>query len=50
MSANRFTVACCMLTSDDSGPFVETLSWVVSRPQDHWTVPAPKTIAPLGAR
>ncbi len=25
-------------------------SWMASRPQDHWTVPAPKTSAPLGAR
>ena len=25
-------------------------SWLASRPQDHWTVPAPNTSAPLGAR
>ena len=53
MSANRLTVACCMflsgglllgLVADASHAFVS------SRPQDHCTVPAPNTSAPLGAR
>ena len=51
MSANRLTVACSMLGSGG-------LRWVggaipgvqLARPQDHCTVPAPKTSAPLGAR
>src|SRR4051812_13533975 len=46
MSASRFTVACCMSRSTG----VPEKSWSASRPQDHWTVPAPKTRAPLGAR
>ena len=29
---------------------VPGLSWTASRPHDHWTVPAPKTSAPRGAR
>ena len=46
MSANRLTVACCM-----RGSAVEvSRSWLASRPQDHCTVPAPKTSAPLEAR
>ena len=46
MSANRFTVACCMLRSSVlAGPSCTALS-----PKAHWTVPAPKTRAPLGAR
>ena len=48
MSANRFTVACCMLTSALAKP--SPPSWSESRPQDHCTVPAPKTRAPLLAR
>src|SRR5215470_4300244 len=46
MSANRLTVACCMLAS---GVEAESL-WLPSRPHDHCTVPAPKTSAPLAAR
>src|SRR6185312_949719 len=41
MSANRLTVACCMVTST-ALPVVEP-----SRPHAHWTVPAPNTSAPL---
>src|SRR5690349_7995630 len=44
MSAKRLTVACCMLRS---GVLLSGLR--SSRPQDHCTVPAPKTSAPLGA-
>ena len=44
MSASRFTVACCMSTFSGSLP----RSWLLSSPQDHCTVPAPKTSAPLG--
>src|SRR5215470_19852646 len=42
MSANRFTVACCMAESVlfDNPP--------LSRPHDHCTVPAPNTSAPDG--
>ena len=36
MSANRFTVACCIDPSGDPPP----RSWFASRPHDHWTVPA----------
>jgi hypothetical protein len=46
MSASRFTVACCMRLSAAADP----RSWLLSSPQDHWTVPAPKTSAPLLAR
>ena len=46
MSANRFTVACCMRASAAALP----RSWLESRPHAHWTVPAPNTRAPLGAR
>ena len=47
MSDSRLTVACCMSAfSGGAGP----RSWTASRPQVHWTVPAPKTRAPLGAR
>ncbi len=47
MSANRFTVACRAASSAVSlGP----RSWFESSPQDHCTVPAPNTRAPLGAR
>ncbi len=45
MSANRLTVACCMSWSTG----VPALSWLASRPHDHWMVPAPNTSAPLGA-
>src|SRR6266566_2475182 len=45
MSANRFTVACCILRSAlTPRPLLE------SNPNDHCTVPAPNTRAPLGAR
>jgi hypothetical protein len=44
MSANRFTVACCMLGSVG----VPAKSCVSSSPHDHWIVPAPNTSAPLG--
>src|ERR1700730_13182383 len=43
MSAKRLTVACCIVLSGE--PPVG-----LSRPHDHWTVPAPKTRAPEGAR
>ena len=46
MSANRLTVACFMRASAAVLP----RSWLASRPHDHWTVPAPKTSAPLGWR
>ena len=46
MSANRFTVACCIAVS---GVVVLT-SWLPSSPHDHCTVPAPNTSAPLAAR
>ena len=45
MSANRLTVACCMLVLAAALP----RSWLASSPHDHWTVPAPKTRAPLAA-
>ena len=47
MSANRFTVAC-RISRLGAAPF--GLSWSVSRPHDHCTVPAPNTSALLGAR
>ncbi len=51
MSDIRLTVACCIV---GSGAFPSGPDWfqafVTSSPQDHWTVPAPKTRAPLGAR
>src|SRR5215471_14964099 len=40
MSANRFTVACCMAES------VLVVSPPLSSPHDHCTVPAPNTSAP----
>ena len=45
MSANRLTVAWRTASSAvlDGPP-----EWLLSRPQDHCTVPAPKTRAPLG--
>src|SRR5882762_3097558 len=43
MSASRFTVACCMEGSGDP----PATSWLPSSPQDHWAVPAEKTLAPL---
>ena len=46
MSASTFTVACCIRTSAAALP----RSWLESSPQAHWTVPAPNTRAPLGAR
>jgi hypothetical protein len=46
MSARRLSVACCMRTSAAPLP----RSWFESSPHDHWTVPAPNTRAPLGAR
>ncbi len=45
MSPNRFTVACCIRTSVSTA----APSCWSSRPQDHCTVPAPKTMAPLAA-
>ena len=45
MSANRLTVACCMLVLAAALP----RSWLASSPHDHWTVPAPNTRAPLAA-
>ena len=51
MSAKRFTVACCMTGSGVApagGPLLFQ-ALVSSRPHAHCTVPAPKTIAPLGA-
>ena len=44
MSANRFTVACCMAVS------VALVVPPLSSPHAHCTVPAPNTRAPLGAR
>ena len=44
MSPSRLTVACCMFRS------VRPLGLWSSRPHAHWTVPAPKTSAPLAAR
>ena len=46
MSANRFTVACCMRASAARLP----RSWFASSPHAHWTVPEPNTRAPLAAR
>jgi len=46
MSAKRLTVACCIRRSAGSEP----RSCDASRPQVHWTVPAPKTSAPLAWR
>ena len=46
MSANRFTVACCMAGSVSRGPDPDPLS----SPHAHCTVPAPNTRAPLDAR
>ena len=43
MSANRFTVACCM-----AGSVLPVSPAPLSRPHDHCTVPAPNTRAPLG--
>ncbi len=45
MSANRFTVACCI-----TGSAAWPLGLLASSPQLHCTVPAPKTSAPLAAR
>ena len=44
MSANRFTVACCMAVS----VLPPSRQPPLSRPHDHCTVPAPNTRAPLG--
>jgi hypothetical protein len=49
MSASRFTVACCIRGSAGSTG-LKVLSWLASRPQANWTVPAPNTRAPLAAR
>src|SRR4029450_8778591 len=43
MSANRFSVACRWVVFG-----VLPIGLALSRPHDHWTVPAPKTSAPLG--
>ena len=48
MSANRFTVACCMVGS--TGPPELPDPVPLSRPHDHCTVPPPNTKAPLAAR
>ena len=45
MSARRLTIACCIRGSDVPRPYAS-----VSRPYDQYTVPPPKTSAPLGAR
>src|SRR3954453_14022309 len=45
MSAKRLTVACCMFR-----PGAVPAGFQRSSPQDHCTVPAPKTRAPLGTR
>ena len=46
MSPRMFTTNCCIRTSTgDTVP-----SWRVSRPQAYWTVPVPRTSAPLAAR
>jgi hypothetical protein len=45
MSANMFTVACCIVRSG-ALPF----SFSLSRPHAHCTVPVLNTSAPLGAR
>ena len=47
MSASRFTVACCIRESGAGA--VPWTSWLSSSPQDHCTVPALNTRAPLGA-
>src|SRR3954447_25348879 len=46
MAVNRFMVAWRMsVLAGDRTP-----SWLLARPQAHWTVPAPNTSAPLEAR
>src|SRR4029079_9252549 len=47
MSASTLTVACCIAWSVLCDFGVPPRSWTPSRPHDHCTVPAPKTIAPL---
>src|SRR6476659_4616088 len=53
MSPNRFTVACCTFGSG-SLRLCSVRYWLhaltLARAQDHCTVPAPNTSAPLGAR
>ena len=46
MSDSRFTVACLTARSAAADP----RSCSLSNPHDHWTVPAPKTSAPLLCR
>src|SRR5262245_2776619 len=46
ISANRFSVACCIRSTAGSWP----RSWSLSNPHDHCTVPAPNTSAPLVCR
>ncbi len=46
MSANRFTVACCIRAS--AGAPAPSCGLV--QPHDHWIDPAENTNAPLGAR
>ena len=48
MSASRLTTSCCRPVSGASG--VVLLSWLLSRPQANWMVPAANTSAPLAAR
>lgn len=53
ISAIRLTVACCIVGSggfSDGSVAYWFQALVLSRPQDHCTVPAPNTSAPLGAR
>ena len=47
MSASRFNVAWRMSGSGVADPTSLSVSWCVSRPHTHCTVPAPNTIAPL---
>ncbi len=50
MSASRFTVACSIVMLGALGPVSGFVSWLVSRPHAHCTVPAEKTSAPLDTR
>jgi hypothetical protein len=48
ISPRRFNIAC--LTLGSTGVWTESCrsgSWFGSKPHDHITVPAPKTMAPL---
>ena len=50
MSASTFTVACCMAGSGGVRLPASPAPAAWSRPNDHCTVPAPNTSAPLAAR